>query len=352
MQRYSEPLVSVIIPVYNSSQYIERCLDSILQQTYDNIEIIVIDDGSTDDSAEKIKKYLNIHDNLLFFQTENYGVSHARNIGIKNSHGDWLTFLDSDDYILNNFVSEMIRQCESFEKSDLIVCQYETYANHNLSEQNVNTASILIADKSEFGFTVLAGKYDCGNNRPFAFHVPWGKLFSNKIIKDNNILFDERLSSGEDGVFFLNYCYFIKNLIVYPKVLYHYSEVPNSLGSYGANNSARRYVEGNIEFLCNGFRIANLLDLDVRDTPLVKRVYSMFYWPSLTIVRNGEYSFKDISSIFYTLRSSKEYMALLKAFKGKGVMGCVAKCIMEWNLILPYSLVLMMISRISHLFLS
>lgn len=97
------PLISVIVPVYNVEKYLSRCLESLVNQSYDNIEIIVVDDGSTDNSPQIIKKFLNKNDNMRVITQVNQGVSVARNTGLKNAKGKYIMFTDGDDYVDKDF---------------------------------------------------------------------------------------------------------------------------------------------------------------------------------------------------------------------------------------------------------
>ncbi len=103
----SLPLISVVVPVYNVEQYLEKCIDSILGQTYPNIELILVDDGSTDGSSEICDKYAFEHDNIKTIHRENGGLSAARNTGVKASNGDYVGFIDSDDYISSVFYESL-----------------------------------------------------------------------------------------------------------------------------------------------------------------------------------------------------------------------------------------------------
>lgn len=98
-----EPLISVIIPVYNTEQFISRCLDSVIRQTYKNLEIIVINDGSTDCSSQICYEYSVRDSRIKIIDQPNKGVASARNTGIENAYGDWLFFVDSDDYISSKY---------------------------------------------------------------------------------------------------------------------------------------------------------------------------------------------------------------------------------------------------------
>jgi len=100
-------LISVVVPVYNTCNYLEKCIVSLINQTYKNIEIIIIDDGSTDDSRKVIEKYIDIDSRISYYYQENSGPGIARNHGIDKSNGRYITFVDSDDYVEESFVEKL-----------------------------------------------------------------------------------------------------------------------------------------------------------------------------------------------------------------------------------------------------
>lgn len=104
-----EALISIIIPVYNVEKYLEECIESCINQTYKNIEIILINDGSTDKSLEICQKYANIDNRIIVKSIPNSGVTHARNVGIGLSKGDYITFIDSDDFVDRNFCEVLLK---------------------------------------------------------------------------------------------------------------------------------------------------------------------------------------------------------------------------------------------------
>ena len=116
------PKVSVVVPVYNVDKYLERCLDSLVYQTFEDIEIVIVNDGSTDKSAEIIKKYVQSYPNKVFaFEKENGGLSDARNFGIKKCHGDYIGFVDSDDYVSLDMFKKLYEKAIS-KDFDITVC--------------------------------------------------------------------------------------------------------------------------------------------------------------------------------------------------------------------------------------
>ena len=114
--------VSIVVPVYNVEKYLNRCLNSLVNQDYKNIEIIIVNDGSPDNSQMIIDKYKKEYSNVIkAFKKKNEGLSEARNFGLKKATGDYIAFIDSDDYVETNMISEMIK-CASKNNSDIVVC--------------------------------------------------------------------------------------------------------------------------------------------------------------------------------------------------------------------------------------
>ncbi len=120
-----EPLVSIIIPIYNVEKHLKKCLDSVLSQTYRNIEIILIDDGSTDNSGYIADEYSRHNDNISVIHTNNGGLSRARNIGIKSASGQWISFIDSDDYVSRDFISKLLNLAINND-ADIATCKFQT----------------------------------------------------------------------------------------------------------------------------------------------------------------------------------------------------------------------------------
>lgn len=129
------PLVSVIIPVYNCEKYIERCINSLLEQTYNNIEIIVVDDGSTDCSGAICQKYS--HNNLIYNCQKNSGPSAARNKGLSLMSGEYVTFVDADDYVAPNYIQELMQLVWKYDVQ-IAVCSYKKVNNLKVDEKERN----------------------------------------------------------------------------------------------------------------------------------------------------------------------------------------------------------------------
>lgn len=196
--------ISIIIPIYNAEKCLRRCLDSILKQTFTHIELLLIDDGSKDNSATICNEYANKDNRVKYIYQVNHGVSSARNKGIEHASGDWITFIDADDFIEQNFCN--IVDSEESTKADLILNNIVNLQNgvkigETLFEQHLTTSRAEIVEK-----------YDelIHTN---TFRAPWGKFFRRDIIINNRIRYDESLHYAEDTVFNLTYLKYVTSLL-------------------------------------------------------------------------------------------------------------------------------------------
>lgn len=181
MSSNSRQLVSVIVPAYNVSNYIKKCIDSILNQTYKDIEIIVVDDGSTDDTGNIIKNNYLSDRRIRYFKKKNGGLSSARNYGILNSKGKYLCFVDSDDWISKTFVSEMLSAIKH-DNTDIAICNMcYTFSDGKIKKRTpkIRRSETLSANSA---FKELM------NGSLYKAHAQ-NKMFKRSLFIDNNILF-------------------------------------------------------------------------------------------------------------------------------------------------------------------
>ena len=185
--------LSIIIPVYNAEKYIERCLNAILNNNLQDIEIIVVNDGSTDRTCNILEKYEKKYIWCLsVINKSNGGVSSARNIGIEHSHGEWITFVDADDiptYALLSYIPD--------NQADLYCFNWQ-YTSGDTENEHL-TDAIFWGDS----------KQQLLNHRlvDYIFRTPWAKIFRSSIIKENNLCFNESYNIGEDNLFMLDCLY-------------------------------------------------------------------------------------------------------------------------------------------------
>ncbi|WP_279626194.1 glycosyltransferase family 2 protein, partial [Psychrobacter piechaudii] len=207
------PLVSIIIPVYKVEEYIEKCMQSLLDQSYENFEALVVDDGSPDNSITLAKELVGDDPRFIFLEKENGGQGSARNLGLDHARGDYIAFLDSDDYYEPDYLDAMIKQILK-DKADICLCDIFSVSidGHRLN-----------LDKNDVkGF--IENK-DYLISRGYISNFMWDKLFDAKCF--DGIRFDSSIRSFED-VHLLFKILFKRTLTHVNKPLYNYVQRPGS----------------------------------------------------------------------------------------------------------------------------
>ena len=163
-------MISIVVPIYNVDQYLEKCLDSILAQDYFDYEVLLINDGSNDNSEEICLRYKNDHPNFFYYKKENGGLSDARNYGIPYTKGEYICFIDSDDYIRKDYLSKLHAKAQE-ENSDIVICDYY--------------------DKYEDKEIIRKGKANLNDDelKDYLLSAPnaWNKLYKKELFKNNHI---------------------------------------------------------------------------------------------------------------------------------------------------------------------
>ena len=179
-------MVSIVVPVYNAEKYLEDCLISLVDQTYENIEIILVDDGSVDDSGRICDCWAEKDDRIIVYHKKNEGVSATRNFGIQRARGKFLMFVDADDMLVLNAVEYMVKEIIK-NNSELVVCKYQS------QDYEKNIAAFV-----------------------------YNRLYLTQIIMEKNIRFNQNVQVCEDTLFNYEYMKFIKNVVFINNALYFY----------------------------------------------------------------------------------------------------------------------------------
>lgn len=220
-------LVSIIVPIYNVEMYLNRCLESIHKQSYKNLEILLIDDGSTDNSYKICQKWEKIDERIKVFHIQNGGVSNARNIGINNSKGKYIVFIDSDDYIDKLYIEKLITS-KLKNNTELCLCGY--YKVQDKKKKLVSEVGKRYILK-EYVEIMKKWKMD-----PL-IGSPWNKLFDKHIIDKYNIRFKNDVIYAEDYMFNVEYLMHINSVYIIKDGLYYYNtKTPNSLTKRNSND--------------------------------------------------------------------------------------------------------------------
>ena len=208
----NKPKISIIIPVYNVEKYLIRCIDSILMQTYTEFELLLVNDGSSDNSGTICDKYLEKDSRVRVFHKENGGVSSARNFGLNNAKGEWILFVDSDDYVDDNYIESYIKDITNH---DRLIIQGCTCVN----DTDNTILNILKYPDSVYCDNIVKFIND---HEIFKHGSPYGKLYSNKIIQSNKIRFNNEIHNYEDLIFLLDYMQYITEIKLNSNIGYKY----------------------------------------------------------------------------------------------------------------------------------
>lgn len=214
------PLVSIIVPVYNGEKVVERCIRSLISQTYDNIEIIILNDGSKDHTMQILNKYANLDSRIRVVDKANSGVSDTRNQGLKLAQGEFIQFVDSDDWLptetTEQLVKGMLSDCE------MVICDYNRVVDNNIVVKGH------IPDEGPISRTEFA-LYMMKAPANYYYGVLWNKMFRMDIIRKYELDFPEEIDWCEDLRFNLEYLQYVKQVYVLQKPLYYYVRTKGSL---------------------------------------------------------------------------------------------------------------------------
>lgn len=256
--------VSIICPVYNCEKYIEKCIQSVLNQTYENWELIIIDDGSTDGSGQVCDNYKNKYQNIKVVHQQNQGISKARNVGIELAIGKYIFFLDADDYLEEKFLQDFVNVDEKYD--------YVTigYIQENLlnGEREEKAALQTILSKNK-----LKKEY-ISENKTLPLTFVWGKRYKRKIINDNKIRFEEDVLLGEDIRFNLQYLECCELMLGLNKV--------NIVHTFDGKSAVTKYYKDRMENIkdeCQ--RLENFLKIG-------DRIYSIRYYYMQAVIAHYE----------------------------------------------------------------
>ena len=206
-------LISIIIAFYNEEKYLERCLNSILNQTYNNIEVILINDGSTDNSLQIVQKYVNKFERIKIFSIENSGAAEARNIGLKNITSKYVTFLDADDCLAPNMMQVFASEIETT-NADLLLCDFHIFSEDGINEMPSKWHNSYSSIKKSSDLATVFYKEGI-------VETIWSKVFLTSIAK--NITFDKELKLFDDRPFVLEFILSSKSVSFIPiKLIYNY----------------------------------------------------------------------------------------------------------------------------------
>ena len=226
MLQNRQPLVSVIIPVYNAAQTLETSVQSVLDQGYENLQIILMNDGSKDDSAHVCEALQSQDLRIEYYAQANAGCAAARNAALTHAKGDFYLFIDADDTMTEGALKKMLG---AMYQNDLLIAHYNfvfagASADRGLIKENATY------DDRRFMAALV--------KQPGAFYFGalWNKLYRGDIIRDNGLTFDTRLTWGEDFAFNINYYRFVRSVRLLPFAVYNYNKSKGGISVRALSN--------------------------------------------------------------------------------------------------------------------
>lgn len=294
-------LISVIIPAYNVEEKINRCINSLLEQTYPNLEIIVVNDGSTDLTAQKCEQYS--HNNQIrYISISNGGVSNARNVGMRSAKGKYITFVDADDYVEKDIMEKLV---DKIIDSDLVICGKKVITKDAVIQEEIKI------EKSKVKKTDLLLLYQAKILNP-----PYCKLYKMDIIRKNQLQFDTNISVGEDLLFNLQYIdKILEPIAIVKENLYYYEKL-------NTNGLSEKYHKNMLEMKT---KIVKEMKKDIHVSQQQEREFEIILFQLLfsSVTNEWKNKSKTIVSRYreaYKKLKSKEVMDQIEKLKAKKIL--------------------------------
>ena len=236
-----KPTISVIIPVYNTQAYIVECLESVKNQTYKDYEVIIVNDGSTDNSEILIRNFIsnNNLDNYYLLCKNNEGLCSARNDGLKHAAGEWIIFIDSDDWLEETCFENLIAADNKYHV-DLVLTGFRAY--------DIETEKFDIWSQ----YTVEYGEFPKDLKSLKSFDYVWARMYKKAIIDENSLKFDERIKFCEDNAFNFDYVSMINSFACVHDVGYNYRRGHSgAMSKMPVNPHMRKYIREHMYAFCD-----------------------------------------------------------------------------------------------------
>ena len=301
--------VSIIVPCYNAQNYLDKCLNSILKQTYKNIELICINDGSTDNTLNILKKYKKNDTRVKIIDKKNEGVSAARNDGIKNSIGSYILFVDSDDYIELNMVEYLLNKAIHF-SADIVKCnRSDVYDDGKIVLRAPLWNKETVIESSEFAEKIYPEFF----RRNKLCNI-WMTLIKKDLIIDNNFYFLRELKVNEDEWFSAQIFSKANRFVYIPKNFYYYVKNNNGLSTSGADiyaryESRKKHLEL-FEKLSLKWGINNYEEKIVE-----KKAFVIIHTAFQTSAVNYKYKVKEQYNLFKEIVTNKDFNCCIRNCK-------------------------------------
>lgn len=307
--------VSIIIPCYNIEKYVEKCLNSIIKQTERNIEIICVNDGSEDNTLKLLQKYQQIDNRIKIVEKNNGGVASARNVGIRESNGEYIMFVDGDDYIDRNMVKQLYVEAKRNE-IDIIKCnRYDVYPKaRKIIRRKPLWEENKIIEKEFFKKEIYMDFF-----KRSKLGSVWMTLIKSEIIKKNNIYFNEKMHVDEDVVFSFQVFLKAKRFMYIKEPYYYYVRHGEGLSARGVNLEDRiESREEHVRFLKEKI---NLCDIENQEEVLKEKIaFIGIYTAFQTSRMNKSITFFKRYNVFKKVLCNDIFYSSIKNSNGKNLM--------------------------------
>lgn len=299
----NEPKISVIIPVYNVEKYLKKCLDSVISQTYKNLEIICINDGSPDNCGQILDEYAKKDSRIIVIHQENAGVSAARNQGLEIARGEYITFVDSDDWLEPECYELALNVLENDKEVDLVGYNADIINSRNDTNQDLQ--------RNKNWFTLpFVGKFELSQKIAIRMcGACWIYLFKASIIKNNKLKFSNYKFS-EDFLFIFEYFAFVKNIYFLDKNLYNYNLAPYSaMTKYSSTQNPEYALDVYIEIFkeaCKFYKKAEKIDF-FREILMCRFLNSILYTLNFIPPQRSAFAISKLEKIVDFLEADFDY---------------------------------------------
>ena len=277
----NKPLISVIVPVYNVEKYLAKCLESIIDQTYTNLEIICINDGATDNSLQILNEYSRKDKRIKVINNENKGVGASRNIGLELAMGDYVSFIDSDDWVDNTLYEKCINVLG--EKTEVVIFGAKIF--------NIKNGKIY---KGQYSSKKFKNNFDI--KKLFKYYpVAWNKLYKRKFLIRNNITFPN-YKTAEDQLFFVKAILQAKNIKILKEDLYFYTKYRNNTLSNRIDEKDFSNIQNCLDIL----KFLNLIEVDekLKNQILTRYLLKVLSWYGKLGTLKTDETFEYLISFF------------------------------------------------------
>lgn len=299
------PFVTIIVPVYNAENYLDRCISSVLAQEYGNFELILVDDGSTDTSGAICDSYAEGDNRVRVIHKENSGVSDSRNQALDQARGDYVQFLDSDDWLTAEATKMFVRSAVS-SGCDMVIADFYRVSGENLSHKGDIEKEGLLS-RQEFANLMMENPAD------FYYGVLWNKLYRRDIIEKYKLRMDADISWCEDFIFNLEYIRHCQTIYALQAPVYYYVKTKGSLvNSQGAS------INNTIRMKLNVFEYYHQFYKDVYDQESYDNIRFQVYKFLVTYAKDG-FVPPALLPGSVKLGQERQYVSFPEAVEGEGI---------------------------------